>query len=163
MSKNPLAVVCALAFLAGGAAAGALHYRQPDSAAVNAVARTNDAAGEARAETVPLTVEAAEGAPAEERLAAGAADETADGAEVRDGVEDGRGVTGRRAYRRAGGLRDESDARPRAARRYTTVSRGGGGVGGVGRGVAGHTVRGVKKTGAAIGKTFGKIGGVFHD
>ena len=38
-----------------------------------------------------------------------------------------------------------------------------GGAGGVGRGVAGHTVRGVKKTGAANGKTFGKIGGVFHD
>lgn len=39
-----------------------------------------------------------------------------------------------------------------------------------GRGIAGHTIggvkktgKGVKKTGAAIGKTFGKVGGIFHD
>lgn len=29
--------------------------------------------------------------------------------------------------------------------------------------VAGHVVGGVKKTGAAVGKTFGKIGGIFRD
>jgi len=42
----------------------------------------------------------------------------------------------------------------RASRK--TDSSGGGGI-------AGHTVGGVKKTGRVLGKTLGKIGGVFHD
>lgn len=52
-------------------------------------------------------------------------------------------------------------ARPRASRVYMRASRSESSSGD--RGVAGHTVRGVKKTGRAIGKTFGKIGEVFHD
>jgi hypothetical protein len=62
----------------------------------------------------------------------------------------GRTATNRRARRVSGA----SDGYARVS-----VNRANGG----GRSIAGHTFNGVKKTGGAISKAFGKVGGIFHD
>lgn len=164
MSKQPLAVICALAFTVGGAAALVSHYTPRDAAGVRGVAEESaDAARREAAETNPLTGHAAEAAPADETAEGGddapaAADE---GGAVVDEAEGREVEPAVKSDVRAGGVRGRADRRPKAARAHTVVSRRE--AAGGGRGVAGRTVRGVKRAGAAVGKTLGKIGGVFHD
>jgi hypothetical protein len=65
-------------------------------------------------------------------------------------------------------LRADEQLKARAPRGYARVSRvrvttGGQGIAGRTVGSVKKTGEGVKKAGVAVGKTFGKIGGVFHD
>lgn len=165
MSKYSLAVVCVLGLIAGGTAALALHYARQGTAEVRGVAvKSADFAPEAGTEAGGAGSQIGEGGRAEDGEAWVA------GGEAEDGITTSAG----KARRSGTGARVRADAvgragdGPRAARRYA----GGSGVqvASGGRGVAGHalggvkkTGEGVKKTGAVIGKTFGKIGGVFHD
>lgn len=166
LSKYQLAVVCVLAFIIGGAA-GLMFYHPPAGAAdVRGVSEKGvEVAPGAGAATEAAASSAAEGAPAEEGVKR---DVGGDSARLAgEGTEDGIGLPAVRAVKTAGGVKGRSEAevragrRPRAARGYVRVSRAEGPSGE--RGVAGHTVSGVKKTGKLIVKTFGKIGGVFHD
>lgn len=161
MSKHPLAIVCALAFTVGAAAAVVLHYSTPGGAVVQGVTAERPdsvgAGGAADAEAVR---------PAEGALAEGGA--TTSEKEGGTGVDDGEGLNTAARVRRRATAGGRAGKGPRAAPVYVGVSAGRADAGG--RGVAGHAVGGVKKTGAgvkkagaAIGKTFGKIGGVFHD
>lgn len=161
MSKNPLAVVCALAFAVGAVAAVALHYPPRDGAVVRGVAENSADGGGPNGAASAETGSPDKGAHAED---VATATETAGAA----GVGGGEGSKTAAAVRRraTAGARDGKG--PRAAPGYVRVSGGRADTGG--RGVAGHAVGGVKKTGqgvkkagTAIGKTFGKIGGVFHD
>ena len=163
--------MCALAFLAGAAAAVVLNYPPgSDAGAQGVTAKT----------AVPQTVSAAEIETAADRAAEGApAEETApqdDGvnpaeASVRSSHADGEAGGARR---RSDGVRGRATADgrsgsgSRATRSHTRGSEGRLAAGG--QAVAGRTVGGVKKTGAgmkkagtAVGRTLGKIGGVFHD
>lgn len=161
-SRYSLTFVCALSLLAGCIAALALHHAtQGTPEVLQDVARRGNDAGrgaETRAETVERGVSAVAIAEDAETSAAGVGpgDSTRDGAGASP-------VRVRKAQAGSGGAEEKgrADRRPRVARSYVRASREGTASGG--RGVAGHTVRGVKKTGEVIGKTFGKIGGVFHD
>lgn len=169
LGKNRLAVVCAVAFLAGGAAA--VVFTRP--AAVQAVAAGNADAGRVvsfeagepaggdsdggRAEDRAVS-EVSEPAPA--RVASGAESSTT-GAE---GV--GAANSSRRTRSRAAVGRVDEDSR--ADRGYARVPAGrrssgvnpvvGYPVGGVKK-----TGQGMKKAGTVVGRTFGKVGGLFHD
>jgi hypothetical protein len=143
----------------GGAAGLMLHQARRDATAVPGVAESS---------TVARFVDESTDAAREAQTGAGASAERAEvgGAEAGGEAEDGAAAPTERARRRASGGRGPTErggrgGGPRAARVYLRVSRRQAAAGG--RGVAGQTVRGVKKTGAAIGKTFGKIGGVFND
>lgn len=162
MPGYSLAFVCVLGLLAGGGAALALHYAGQGAPEVHDAGRKSTDAGregDTRAETV------ADGrvpavTPAQDAETSGA------GGEVEDMSRDEVAASPlrvRKPREGSGGAEENGrgDRRPRAVRSYVRASRGGTASGG--RGVAGHTVRGVKKTGEVIGKTFGKIGGVFHD
>lgn len=160
-SRYSLTVVCALSLLAGCIAALALHHATQGTPEVQDVARTSTEAGreaETRAETVERGMSAV--------ILADDAETSAAGVRPGDSTKNGAGaspVRVRKAQAGSGGAEEKgrADRRPRVARSYVRASREGTASGG--RGVAGHTVRGVKKTGEVIGKTFGKIGGVFHD
>ena len=160
LSKYSLAVVCLLGLAAGGAAALALHY---------------DGRGDVEAPSVVTESAGVEReAGAEGQSAAGLADapgqagdgETQGGG--REYLDDIVGVTAVPDWKaRGAGERAGANARVPSGR-YAKASDGRGAPGG--RGVAGHMVggvkktgRGVKKTGAVIGKTFGKVGGLFND
>lgn len=159
MSKQPLAIVCALAFVVGGASAFLLELPPRGFAGVQdvtergAVVDSGAAAESEAAESTPEELARPEEASVESTQKTGEAaraNKTFVGAKV-SGPSDGRA--------REGG---------RATRGYARVQSGGAASGG--RGIAGYTVGGVKKTGggmkkagAAIGKTFGKVGGLFHD
>ena len=188
MPKHSLAVVCLLSLLAGGAARLVLHYagRGGSDEQGIAVGRGGDAGRETVTESRLGANSAGDGNLAEKMesrvVSSDSAAQVGDvGGEARnavvrgrDGVADGAGVAtgttgmplaGDRGRAGAGGRPGNSRS---AARGYARVSGGGGAAGG--RGLAGHTVggvkktgEGVKKTGVVIGKTFGKLGGVFHD
>ena len=149
MPRYSLAVVV-FCLMVSGAAGVALHYARQDAAVVRGVEESAAAGSEAVMEA---------GAPASR---AGILS-----AEAGEGAGAGTGVSAQRAGRRASGVSGWAERRGRigqgsmAGRGYVRVSRRE--VAGGGPGVMGHTVRGVKKTGVVIGKTFGKIGGVFHD
>jgi hypothetical protein len=175
MAKHPLAIVCALAFMAGGAAALVLEYPPRGAAGVQGFAEPGADAGRGAAvESAAAEVRAVEPVRPAETAASGDGHDFAPRPDDA-GTESPRpgGAAGRAGKPSAGVKgRGSADARPgegrRAARSYATVSGGGAASGG--RSIAGHTVGGLKKTGggvkkagAAIGKTFGKIGGVFHD
>jgi hypothetical protein len=165
--KHPLAIVCALAFVVGGAAAFVLEYQPRRAAGVQGVAETGAGVSPgAAAEPEAAGGRPAGGAPPEVMTAP---EGRGDSAAVTDaGTDDTSGgqlsvvMKGREsAGRQAGEGR-------RTARGHTRVSSGGAAP--AGRGIAGYAAGGVKKTGvgvkragAAVGKTFGKIGGVFHD
>jgi hypothetical protein len=176
LSKQPLAIVCALAFVAGGAAAYVLEYPPRGAAGVRGVADAGADAGRAaapadseatearpdaltRPEEVAPTDDARDSSPRNDDASAGP---TQAGGEDEGVANPSTRVRGRAAFDGRGGERRS------AARGYARASRGG--VASGGRSIAGYAVGGVKKTGggvkkagAAIGKTFGKIGGVFHD
>jgi len=169
MSKYPLAVVIALAFLAGGAAAVVYHFPPGGADSTRAAAENGDVAGSVSGPAgEPVDSQAADGAYAVEKAVSSLPDGPA-GLDVEAGAAPagvavrrpestrGRAVDDGRTYRRTGAARSQAKV-PRA------VEASGG------RGLAGHalngvkkTGEGVKKTGTAIGRTFGKIGGVFHD
>lgn len=154
MFRNPLAVVCALAFAAGGAAALVLTDPSGDAAAVRGVA--------AESAHVVVAAPAAEAEPPAESHA----EETGAAEENVETEKNARPA----AFVRSRGAADRRVAEaPRAPRSYARVS-GGRAAGGGGPGIAGRTFGGVKKTGAgvkkagaAVGKTLGKIGGVFRE
>ncbi|HWS87584.1 MAG TPA: hypothetical protein VN282_11510 [Pyrinomonadaceae bacterium] len=166
MSKYPLAAVVVLALLAGGFAGFVFHYPPEDAADARAGAPQ---AAEAATPVVHDAANVPEGAGADSALLAG------DGSvEAGEAGGDFAGASDERAVRRPGGVRGRAEAagraggRPAAARGYVRVSRAEGSSGG--RGIAGHTLggvkktgEGVKKTGVVIGRTFGKLGGVFHE
>ena len=172
MSKHPLAVVCALAFVFGGAAAFVLDYPPRGAAGFQDVAeKSADIGRGVAAETVAAEAQPARGVRPEEITASGGGDSVPRPGDVSVEHSD---MSGGEAGQPSGGVSNRGSAdgrtvdRSRATRSYAIVSRGG--AAGGGRGLAGHTVSGVKKTGAGvkkagatIGKTFGKIGGVFHD
>jgi hypothetical protein len=169
LTKNPLAVVVLLAFITGGAAAVILNYpqRRPEHFQESAH-KTADAARAAASET-GAGGHAEEGATTDEvddsvARPEEASDEAVDGVEGAD-VEVGKSPAIARGRSVTNGQAVQS---PRAPAAYVRASRAQASP--AGRGVAGRTVGGVKKTGqgvkkagAAIGKTFGKIGGVFND
>jgi hypothetical protein len=176
LTKHPLAVVVLLAFITGGAAAVILNYppRRPAGYQESAE-KAADAARGAAPETDASAARAAEVGHAEEGATS---DEFGDPVErpeeVSDEAEDGSGGAGVEVGKPSGvarvrsGTNGDAVKSPRAPAAYVRVSRAQASP--AGRGVAGRTVGGVKKTGqgvkkagAAIGKTFGKIGGVFND
>ena len=151
MSKHPLAIVCALAFAVGAAAAGVLYYSPREGSAVRGVAENiPDFSG---------AVAAVAGRPDEEARAEQR--ETASEAEVKAEVDGGEGrktAAGVRGRATTGG---PGGKRQRAATGYVRVSAGRAETGG--RGVAGHAVGGMRKTGSLLGRGLKKVGGVFHD
>jgi hypothetical protein len=162
-----LVFVCVLGLIAGGAVALALHHARQGAAEVRGVAGKSPEVGR-EAGAVAAESPADDGARAEDtetRAAGGeAADEFADGT----GASAGKVVRSRSVARLRAGARESGGEESRAARRYAgatgrQVAAGGRGVGGHALGGVKKTGEGVKKTGAAIGKTFGKIGGVFHE
>jgi hypothetical protein len=162
VSSNPIAVVCVTAFVVGGAAAGILF--RPSSHA--------DGPGRGDAVGVVQAAQAGDGenASADNPVTNTDAEESAGVVEVGNAVGD----PARDVVRSAGGAK---------ARAVTNAHSGGGTTmaGGyakvstvrkpsAGRGVAGPAVggvkkagEGVKKTGQVVGRTFGKLSGVFHD
>lgn len=175
MSKQPLAIVCALAFVVGGASAFVLEYQPGGTAIVQGVAdlgaddgRGASAEAEAaesqpdelvRPEEVSTSDDGHDFAPRPKDASVESAQTTGEAARAGKAFV---GVKGRRSADVRGG-----EGR-RATRAYTRVPSRGAASGG--QGIAAYTVGGVKKTGggvkkagAAIGKTFGKIGGVFHE
>ena len=167
MFKHPLAIVCALAFVVGGAAAFVLEYPPRRAAGVQDVAETGAGVSPgAAAEPEAAGGRPAEGASPEEMTVpegrGGSATVTDAGTDDTSGGQPSVVITGRESAERQAG-----EGR-RTARGYTRISSGGAAP--VGRGIAGYAAGGVKKTGvgvkragAAVGKTFGKIGGVFQD
>lgn len=169
MPKYSLAVVCLLGLMAGGAAALALHYARRGAVEVRGVAVERPDVGlEAGAEAV-----AAE-SPAGEDAGAGDGETSASRDVAADEVEDGTGVSARKANRYEARARVRAERgepagdSARATRRYARasgrqVAAGGRGLGGRALGGVKKTGEGVKKTGVAVGKTVGKIGGIFHE
>lgn len=174
MSKHPLAIVCALAFLVGGASAFVLEYAPRAAEGGRDITETGADVGHA-----PADSEEAEARPDEPVRAEGIeSSEVGHAFPPRPydaSVEPTRtGGEFARAVKPSGRVRGQGSADGRAgegrgaARGYAKGSSGA--VASGGQGIAGHAVGGIKKTGggvkkagAAIGKTFGKIGGVFHD
>jgi hypothetical protein len=153
VSKRLLVVVSVLAFTVGAAAALVLYGQRPGEVGVQGVAEKSP--GEGR--------EATNGTEAvANRAEAGAAVE--DGEDAGDEVSADSGNVGRKGSvvrrRAAANGRDVRVSRP-ASSSYVRVSSREGKNGG--RGVAGHALGGVKKTGQVISKPFKKLGGVFHD
>lgn len=172
LTKNPLVAICVVAFLVGGAAAVVLTRPASDKAAIHELdSRDVDAGRVVPADTSEPTRDELEGAreeatvsgesePAPER---GAVSPEAMPAGVEE-VEATRSHRGTRS-RAVAGRTDESS---RAARGYVRVSAGRTASGGnpvVAYPVNGvkRTGQGVKKAGTAVGRTFGKVGGLFHD
>ena len=175
MSKNPLGIVFALAFVVGGASAFMLEFPPQGSAGVQDVAERGADVGRGSA-AVSEAVES----PPEELVRPEESAGSDDGHDFEPRPEDASVESPQTAGEapRAGkpfaGVKGRGSAEGRAgegrraARGYARVT--GGGVASGGRGIADYTLGGVKKTGggvkkagAAIGKTFGKIGGVFRD
>jgi hypothetical protein len=178
MSKFYLAVVCMLALMGGGAAGLLWHYADGSAPDVRGVSEKSPAQfvqvvtatdavasrpdGGTRVESNQLSVSGDEPSLQIDSTVAeaDAADrEPEDGREFLVGAPPRRSVQeaslGSAAGRRAGrASRVSSGGHARASVRRT--DRGG-------RSLMGHTVNGVKKSGGAIGKAFGKIGSVFHD
>lgn len=186
LAKHPLAVVCLLAFLIGGAAAVILNYPTRHTAAPGQVAQTPAEAGlevepEADAPAAPSAElgHTGEGTTSNEFDDSAAQLEEPDGEVEEDFSESAAGPenssNGVRRRRATGEQAVQSRPAPRP---YVSASRGQTNPGGM---VAGYTVGGVKKTGqgvkkvgtttgkgvkkagTTIGRTFGKIGGVFND
>lgn len=163
MMKYPMVVICLLAFIVGAAAAGVVYHRQPrvSDGVRGPVESSADAGSTHGGETAASAGRVAADAAVEQNASAGEA--------VEGEVESAREVARPVAVPRArAALNAGVGVAERTGRRYAGASsrRPAGG----GRGVAGHLVggvkrsgEGVKKAGSAIGKTFGKIGGVFHD
>jgi len=151
----------------GGAAAFVLDYPPRGAAGFQDVAEKSADIGRG----VAAEAQPARGVRPEEITASGGGDSVPRPGDVSVEHSD---MSGGEAGQPSGGVSSRGSAdgrtvdRSRATRSYAIVSRGR--AAGGGRGLAGHTVSGVKKTGAGvkkagatIGKTFGKIGGVFHD
>lgn len=164
-----IAFVCVLSLIAGGAAAFALYHTRQGAAEVRGIAVETSGVGH---ESGPEAL-AAEG-PVAGGVRAGGGEISAAGDVAVTEAEDETAVSAGTARRRGTGLRAGAqpgarvgdDVRP--ARRYARapnrqVAAGGRGVGGHALGGLKKTGEGVKKTGVAVGKTFGKIGGIFHD
>ena len=165
LTKHPIAVVSLLAFLVGGAAAVMLNYPPRHAVASRQVAETPAAPA-----TQPAGVESAEEGTTSDDFDDSAAPTEETGGEAEDSFEE----SDAEAENRSGGVRRRRPATnvqavqsPPAPRQYAAVSRRQSNPGGR---VAGYTVGGVKKTGqgvkkagTTIGRTFGKIGGVFND
>ena len=150
MSKRLLVAVSVLAFAVGAAAALVLYSQRPGEVGVQGVAeKSSDEGREATTEAVANRAEAGAGVEG--------------GEDAGDEVSADSGNVGRRGSivrrRAAANGRDVRVSRP--ARVYVRVSSREGNDGG--RGVAGHALGGVKKTGQVISKPFKKLGGVFHD
>lgn len=168
MSKYSLVIVCVLGLLAGGGAALALHHARQSTAEVQGTAgKSVDVRGGAGAEAQAVEGRDFEDARAEEgeMMAGGGVAGEARGRVGVHAVKAGPRRTGMKAGAAEGGRADHGSW---AGHRHARAS--GGQVASGRRGVAGHalggvkkTGEGVKKTGVVIGKTFGKIGGVFHD
>lgn len=168
LSKYSLAAVCTLSLMAGGAAALAMHYAGQSAAEVQGVAVKSVEVGRSTgSEARAVKGQVAEGARPEggrARVAGAAEGDEAEGASGSPEIKARRQRTAARARAEAAGWDGGGSS---TDRRYT---KGSGSKAAGGRGVAGHalggvkkTGEGVKKTGAAIGKTFGKIGGVFNE
>lgn len=172
MPKHSLAIVCALAFALGGASAFVLEYPSRGNDGVHDAAEIGRGAEGASG--------AAETSPEQPVRPEEAAAATDGGHDFAPRPED-RGVeapqtdgTAARAGKPFVGVKGRGSAvvrtveGRRAGRGYARAQSGG--APSQGRGIASYTVGGMKKTGGgmkkagvAIGKTFGKIGGVFHD
>ena len=176
MTKHPLAVVSLLAFLTGGAAAVVLNYPPRHPPASRQVAERHAGAGRAAAPETGATVPAAAAVEhAEEGTASGDFEDSAATPEEAGGgaegglreaavaVEKPSGAAKARAATNAPAAQNSQAPRPslRVSRRETAP--GGGGVAAYTVGGVKKTGQGVKKAGATIGRTFGKIGGVFND
>ena len=169
LTKNPLAVVALLAFVTGGAAAVILNYPPRRPAHFQESARKTADAARASASENDAGEHAEEGATSDEfDDSAARPEELSDEAE--GGVEGANLKVGKSpgVARGRSATNGQAAQSPRAPAAYVRVSRAQAPP--AGRGVAGRTVGGVKKTGqgvkkagAAIGKTFGKLGGVFND
>jgi hypothetical protein len=177
LTKHPLAVVSLLAFLVGGAAAVVLNYPQRHAVASQQVAVTPaDAALLSAPETDASATRPAEVEHAEERTTSGDFDGSAappeeTSGEAEDDFDESEAAAGNSPAgvrrRRRPAASEQAVQSPPAPRPYVSVSRRQTNPGGR---VAGYTVGGVKKTGqgvkkagTTIGRTFGKIGGVFND
>ena len=172
MSKNPLAIVCALAFAVGGASAFVLEFAPRGAASVRDFAGRSADDGRGAADS-----EAAEARPAEgaRPVQIAASDEGDDSATLTDGVSvEPTNADTIDAGKLSSGKRVRSSAEGRAAdglrvsRSDARVSKGqpspaGGGLAGRTVGGVKKTGGGVKKTGAVLGRAFGRVGGVFHD
>ena len=173
-AKNPLVVVCAMAFLAGGAAALVFTRPAPGPASVHTVAAPAADAGSAvPARAVESAEGGSEGARVEEAAMSESAEPESESTDVGDepsptgveGVEAAK-TSGRTAGRAA--AQRQAVESTRASRGYSRVSAGRqssgrGGVIGYPVGGVKKTGEGVKKAGTAVGKTFGKVGGIFHE
>jgi len=167
-AKNPLVVVCAIAFLAGGAAALVFTRPAPGPASVHTVAAPAADAGSAES-----AEEGSEGARVEEAAMPEGTEPESESTDVGDepsptgveGVEAAK-TSGRTAGRAA--AQRQAVESTRSSRGYSRVSAGRqssgrGGVIGYPVGGVKKTGEGVKKAGTAVGKTFGKVGGIFHE
>lgn len=173
--KNPLVVVCALAFLVGGAAAVVFTRPAFGPAAVHSAASSNTDAGHAVPEDAAESAEGdSEGARDEEAAVPEENKPTSESGVV--GAEPSRtGIdvvaaekSARGSKGRAAAAAGQTDQESRAARGYARATAGrqpSGGKGVVGYPVTGvkKTGEGVKKAGTTIGKTFGKLGGLFNE
>lgn len=165
LTKNPLAAVCAVAFLLGGAAAVVLTRPASDQTTIQEYAgRDGDAGRTAPADASEPARGASEGAPVEEPSASVEREPAPESAAVT--AESAPTVVERETRgRAAAGRVDESSKVARGYARVPAGRQSSGGnplvsypVGGVKK-----TGEGVKKAGTTIGKTFGKVGGLFHD
>ena len=173
MSRHPLAIVCALAFVIGGASAFVLEYSPQGTAGVQRGADMGAVAGYGTAADFEATeARPPKGARPEEMTATDGVDDSA--AQADDVSVEPANAVGVEPGRLSGGERARSFAEKRAADRLrpsrgsTNVSTrqpstAGGGLAGRTVGGVKKTGRGVKKTGAVLGRAFGKVGGVFHD
>lgn len=173
MTKNPLAVVGLLAFIFGGAAAVMLYYPPRHAVVSQQFAETPaDPAPEDAPAARPAEVADAEEETTSEDFDDPAVTSEGGLSETGAEAEDGSSESDAEAEKSSNGVRRRQSAVAQtvqsapAPRPYVRVSRRGTNPGAR---VAGYTVGGVKKTGqgvkkagTAIGRTFGKIGGVFN-